>query len=460
MKKHSNNKLKKITIISIALSIIILLVSIYLKTDLFKTKEQLFWKYMSKEVDEFTQILSNDKVKEYNNTLKDSYYIKEGKISISSKYDFIKPIDIEINEKGNNHTDNENTNVKLKYKGNDVTDVSFIKDGNFYFVKNDLLNSYYIGIENKNLKQLAQKIGMEDTTLIPNEIKDIDFDELFSITPEEQKHISKKYKTVFRKIIKNNNYSKITIEEKSGNEKNNKMSYKIEISENEAKEIVLQILKELYNDDVTLNFISRKISLIDSSNQYCNIEDIKEKVKEYIDYIEEIKTNEKEFASIIIYVNKKNVEKVELMLEDNRTISLQIDKEQNKIIIKQYDIKNKSRNFEDINNTVSAVLDSITEITYSKNVIDGITNKVSINVICKISLETINFNYSYVEQIKNNVDNLLNKDNIKYIMIDKIDENDIKRILEKVLKMSTFFNGKKYYQKNQKKIEKSVDFLF
>ena len=98
MKKHSNNKLKKITIISIALSIIILLVSIYLKTDLFKTKEQLFWKYMSKEVDEFTQILSNDKVKEYNNTLKDSYYIKEGKISISSKYDFIKPIDIEINE--------------------------------------------------------------------------------------------------------------------------------------------------------------------------------------------------------------------------------------------------------------------------------------------------------------------------------------------------------------------------
>ena len=69
---------------------------------MFKTKEQLFWKYFLKEKDEIVSCISNDNVKNYNNSLKESSYIKEGTISINSKLDVIKPIEVSILKKGNN----------------------------------------------------------------------------------------------------------------------------------------------------------------------------------------------------------------------------------------------------------------------------------------------------------------------------------------------------------------------
>ena len=82
--------------------LISLIIIVYVFTDMFKTKEQLFWKYFLKEKDEIVSYISNDNVKNYNNSLKESSYIKEGTISINSKLDVIKPIEVSILKKGNN----------------------------------------------------------------------------------------------------------------------------------------------------------------------------------------------------------------------------------------------------------------------------------------------------------------------------------------------------------------------
>lgn len=436
-------KKKKIIWIVIILIIFISAIILYIKTDILKTKEQLFWKYILSEKDKVTQILSNYDIKTYSNYLKNSYYIKEGGISISSKYGFIKPINIQISKKGNNIEKITNTDIQLKYDNENMQNLLLVKDKDYFIIKNDYLTSdNYIGFENKNLKLIAQKFGIENTDYIPNKIKEIDYFELFSITNKEKNHILKEYVPVFRKIIKNENYKQV-INSNKDDKKSQIRLYKVDISEEEAKELIIAILEKLYNDETSLKFISKKIKLLNNESEYCDINNIREKIKEMITYFESKEAKEKEFISIIIYKEGKNIVKTELVLKNNRTISIQTNDIQNKITIKQSDVKNKTVEFEGINNIANTVLDSITEITYSRNIINS-EDKVDLNITCDFGIEKINFNYNYVEQIKNNVENILDRNNIEYVDVEKLNKEFYKKIIEKVHEISTLQIGKKY----------------
>ncbi len=438
--KNKSKKRKNVVIV-IILVISILIVNLYMKTDILKSKEQLFWKYFLEEIKKTTNIFSNERVKIYNRYLKNSYYIKDSEFSISSKYGFIKPINVEVSEKGDNIKKITNTNIELKYNNKNIQNSSIIKDNDYFIIKNDYLTTDYIGFENKNLKQLAQKFGIENTNFIPNQIRQINLIELFSITKEEKNHILKEYVPIFKKIIRNKNYSK-TINYKD-DEKCQIISYKIDISEEEAKELIIKILKKLYNDETSLRFISQKIKLLNGEDKYCDINYIKEKINGMITEFELKETKGKEFISIIINKDEKNVIKTELVLKNNRTISIQIDNNQNNIIIKQSDVKNKEINFQGIGNIINTILDSISEITYSTN-INNNKNKVCVDIMFNLGIEKIKFNYNYVIQIKNNVENILEKKDIKYTDVEKIDKELYRNIFEKVHKISTLLSGKKY----------------
>ena len=296
-------KVKMFSIALISILVIILMIVLYLKTDFLKTKEQLFWKYMAKGVEDIGRTLSNDDIKSFSDSLNKSSYIKEGNISISSKYGFVKPIDVEIKEIGDNVEKCVNTDYAVEYDGKGLASISVIKDGEFFLINNENVDSNYICFENRNLKQLAKKLGIDNTTFIPDEFKEINLDELLSIPPDIQKHILKKYGKVFRKTINNKNYVK-----ESDGENSSIMLYKVDISEEEAKKVAIDIFNELYNDDFTLDFICQKIAILDSKNAYCDIDNIRLIIKKWIDYLEAIDTKEKQFASIIIYRNENNVE--------------------------------------------------------------------------------------------------------------------------------------------------------
>ena len=63
------NKKRIFSIISVFI-IVIGLVILYIKTDLFKTKEQLFWKYLLIEKEEIASVISDKDMERYNNELK------------------------------------------------------------------------------------------------------------------------------------------------------------------------------------------------------------------------------------------------------------------------------------------------------------------------------------------------------------------------------------------------------
>ena len=423
-------KVSKVLIAIILILIIGCIFSIlYIKTDMLKTKEQLFWKYFLSEKDEIINIWSNNEIKSYNSKLKESSYIKEGNVLITSKNKMIRPINIKIFEKGNNKEDFKNIFVNLEYDNKNYGETTIIKDENYYLINNDVIGSNYFGFKNENLKQLASGFGIKNTDIIPNQIKELDYFELFSVDDVELNRILKKYIPICRKYVNNRDYNKY-------NESNHDSTiYELQVSRKQLNELLIEVLNELKDDRDSLKLISDKIKMIDEDNKYCDIDNLKEKINDIIVFLRNREADSEKFLSIIIYKNKNNVERIEIVLKDDRRISIEKEGE-NKLVIKQYDVENKEISIKSLNETMKTIIDSVSEITFEKNIMDGNTNSVCLNIACDFGLETINFKYNYVEKIKNNVDSIIRKDDVEYVDIKKYSRDSYKEWFIKALKIN------------------------
>ena len=423
-----NRKIIKIGIIIITITAIIAIITAYINTDFLKTKEQLFWKYFILEKDKIVTVFSNKEIQEFNQNLKISSYIKEGNFSITSKYNLIKPINVDISEKGDNQQKIKNTDINLKYNDKDIGNTNIIKDDNYILIKNDKTKLGYIGFKNENLKQLAKKLGLANTEFIPNKIQEIDFFELLSLSDDEGKYILKKYVPICRKYVKNKDYN---IEKNvEGKEEN---LYKVQVSNEQLKNIMINILEELENDEITLEIISNKIKVMDSENEYTSIDKIKSKINEFKEKIEQLKTTDEKFLSIIIYKNANNVEKMEIIVEDGRNISIEIINE-NKILIKQSNnLNDKQIDLKNFKGILTTLINTVDEVTYEKKIINGKEKNVDINVICNVGLETINLKYNYVEKIENNVEDYVKMKEVNYTELEKVNIEMLKLLVEKIL---------------------------
>ncbi len=423
-----NRKIIKIGIIIITITAIIAIITAYINTDFLKTKEQLFWKYFILEKDKIVTVFSNKEIQEFNQNLKISSYIKEGNFSITSKYNLIKPINVDISEKGDNQQKIKNTDINLKYNDKDIGNINIIKDDNYILIKNDKTKLGYIGFKNENLKQLAKKLGLANTEFIPNKIQEIDFFELLSLSDDEGKYILKKYVPICRKYVKNKDYNI----EKNVEGKEEKL-YKVQVSNEQLKNIMINILEELENDEITLEIISNKIKVMDSENEYTSIDKIKSKINEFKEKIEQLKTTDKNFLSIIIYKNANNVEKIEIIVEDGRNISIEMINE-NKILIKQSNnLNDKQIDLKNFKGILTTLINTVDEVTYEKKIINGKEKTVDINVICNVGLETINLKYNYVEKIENNVEDYVKMNEVNYTELEKVNIEMLKLLVEKIL---------------------------
>ena len=154
--KKLNSKRKLFLYVLILSITLFIFAIIYLRTDLFKTKEQLFWKNFLEEKDEIVNVLSNNDTKSYNSRLKNSYYIKEGNISIDCERNIFKPVNINIIEKGNKKEEYKNSLITLNYDNRNYNETTIINEENYFYIKNSIFNNDYLRLENNNLKQLAE----------------------------------------------------------------------------------------------------------------------------------------------------------------------------------------------------------------------------------------------------------------------------------------------------------------
>lgn len=284
-------KLKKSTLIaimSIVVIVIIVLVGVilFLTTDIFKSNQEMFYKYAVKNIEAMEMMKKNNI-----NTQEQQKYSTQGEITfnlisnnpqLANQTIPARNFKIEYNAKTDKEQQSSSMEATLKYLTKDLFTLKYIKDENKYALKSDEVINKYLAFENNNLKEYANKLGVQDVNDIPNQIGAINLEQLLYISQEDKDLILQKYLDVINTKIPKTNYTKqkyvnITVKDKiiATN------AYTLQLTNEEYKEVKKAILETLSNDEKILNILESKIKMIDQ-NSDLNVEKIRNAIQELI----------------------------------------------------------------------------------------------------------------------------------------------------------------------------------
>lgn len=311
---------KKKIVIIITIVIILIIAAVvgilYAKTDLFKSNESLFYKYLFK-----TQLVEPEiaqRYKKMSENMKASNYSSNGSVSCSMSSDNsgtnIANIQNLFNIKYNML---ENKGLKQSYadftvssNNQDMITLRYLRDNNVYGLKADNIVNKYLALENSNLKDFFTKLGVEDVSAIPNSIPEITIEELMSLDSETLNHIKSTYGHVIIEKLTSNNFKKITNSDKT-------VTIELSLTKQEVADLVKALLETLKNDDITLNVIINKANIF---GYQLNVDTMKTSIQEQIDKItNETHSTEEGFLKLAVTENGKDTLKIDFKVLVNTT---------------------------------------------------------------------------------------------------------------------------------------------
>ncbi len=298
--------MKKVTkkVISVVVVLLILLVAAgvyaYVGTDLLKSDKQLFYKYMGKNLDTITDM----NLAPYRKMdTKDKTYKMSGEFS-SEALKEITGEDKEIRLKFEVLSDSKNKKASGNYKillgGKDFLGIDYINNNDRYGIKVDeITDEKYIVVENNNLKELAKRFGIEDVSEIPDKIDTELLENDKKIDEKKLEKIKDKYTKLIDDKIADDKYTKEEVELNIKDEILKTKKYSLTLTEKELYDIAYEFLNTLKDDTDTIEFF---LSLIYEDEIDVTVEDVKEKIAQNIEELEDSKNEIDEENSLVISV--------------------------------------------------------------------------------------------------------------------------------------------------------------
>lgn len=244
-------KKKSIGLVIIILIILIILVGCftyaYAFTDAFKSNKQLFFKYLGQTLDEENGLF-NSKIENYLNKKSNGKYENEGEIKVNvsdlegveqSVMDNVNNMNIKYSGKIDNTNQNIEGNITLNYNDDVNFPVNYKYVNDTFGIQTDYISKKYIGIENKNLKELAKNFGITDVENIPDKIE-LDKNTVDKLTAEEKKRLSDKYVEIVKEIADKKEFSKT--------QENGMDKLSVNITNQEIKDLMIKLLETLKDD--------------------------------------------------------------------------------------------------------------------------------------------------------------------------------------------------------------------
>lgn len=384
---------KKGLLIAIIIILVLLVLAggtfayLYFGTDLLKTDKQLFAKYLMQLGDEEKGLFSKA-LNEYFNKKETTTYQNNGELlsnisvansnnntqitnSNSEYFDIMNNSKIQFQGSVDNANLKREENITLSYPDSVSLPFKYKNEGDIYAIQADILSPSYIGIENNNLKELAQKFGTTDVSQIPDKIELNSIDSL-NFTQEELKHIRESY---IMPIYNNLADEKFTTTENSDGTK----THILTLTYAEALNIYIQTLETLKNDTMILNKIISINAEISGDNNL-TVEKLSQTIQEAIDDLQNTNTSSLSTHDIIININQKH--------GTTNNISVVVDG-LTFVFTKSFDNGNLSYNFNilgDENQSVGI------QMSYTNLNTDNVQEYVSFSVN---NLAGGNFSYTY-----------------------------------------------------------------
>ena len=330
---------KKIPLIILAIIIITSIIAIYLYccTDLFKTPQEQFWSSLSKASKITGDKTYSEALNEIRNLKEKSYTLKgDAKFNISSTEedeevqkiaDAFSKIQISYDMNVVGKENKEKGILNFDFDNKQVLSVDYLRDNDLFGIKIGEVYDKYISIENKNLKQLAEKYEV-DSTEIPDKIEFIDMHDLYDISEEEIQHINDLIVGTLKNEIPEECYSvNENVETDILGEKAKTKEYKIELSAKQIDDIAIKLLENAKRDEVILNLIVNKYNKV-SMNTLAGKEKIAKDdlIKEIEESIKEIQEEPSKEGVIVSNFYAKDKAKIDISTSKNNIMNIELQK--------------------------------------------------------------------------------------------------------------------------------------
>ena len=318
---------RAIKIASIIIGIILILgvagTIVYLKTDIFKSNQSLFFKYMEQAIKD-VEYVPNATVTNNINRMNEEAFTLTGNLGYETEEtsdvakNALKNMKFAVEAKVDKLAKTAYGVGTLKNNDQDIFKVEYANTNNIYALKSDEVVTAFVGIENQNLKVLAQKLGITDTENLPNSISPMgNINEFLNLTDDEKAHIKETYLPVLEQNIEKANFTKnkdIAISKKGVIY--NTTGYRLDLNEAELKQLEITLLQELKQDSITLNILATKAKMLNLDENYTNVNNLVSQIDTLINNINKENSTSTNGITITVYVENGKVITTEIIYKN------------------------------------------------------------------------------------------------------------------------------------------------
>ena len=293
---------------------------LYFGTDLLKSNQQLFFQYLGQLVASEDGFIESN-LNAYFEKKRTSKYEDSGKfnaeINISNldadMLATVNDFNIEYSGKIDNTARKNEQDISINYSSDVNFPIKYKYANETVGLQTDYVSNKYIGIENKNLKEFAENLGITDTESIPDSIDlyaQSENQNAFNFTEEEKEQIINTYRTIVEEKLANKEFGKT--------EENGVTNYSVEITNQEAKELIVQCLETLKTDTIILpKFEEALAETLEIANQSSTEEiTVQDVIQECIDELNTAEIQDGASTITVSQANKK-LTGITLKIEEN-----------------------------------------------------------------------------------------------------------------------------------------------
>ena len=456
---------KRITLIIVIVVLILLIIggiflALYLNTDMFKSNQTLFIKYLGKNSENIQRLENIINKTEYDELLKTNPYNVTSEIKVNytenvgtteeNNNNSINQLKITVDGQTDNNNNYDYRNIKLLKNDEQIMQNEILHTSNNYGIKfTDLFNQYVV-VENQNLKDLLKRIGYTDEQIeyVPDSI-DFDNDILQDIkfSNEEIESLINKYTSIITQNIGEANFQRQknqVIEINGQNYSAN--AYILVLTKEQLNNIYINILENLKEDEIVLNkieAIQNKINQLTLGKESIDFKnDLIEKIDLTIQKIRQTNIGTDE-TKIVVYENNGETISTCIQTQEyqinlnclngyNELVFIENNTEIYKITIENIDNKIVINNENNENQESSFTIEKIQEENDKKR-------EDSYKVLYELDNKKIEININRITEMAPIMENAQVFNNDNAIILNKLEDSIMKEIINRV---QTGVNGK------------------
>lgn len=349
-----------IIVLSIITGLILIIggILIYLNiaTDIFKSPDEVFYKYLYQN-GSIADVFDTDLLDRYYQRIENNAYNGTGEITIKTgmnddsesdtkEFDnLMNNLKLSYTTKSNLPEKKQETEATIAYNDQEQFKFSVVQDNNNYGIKSDEVVYKYLKLKNENLRDIYTKLGVQNSESIPNQFNKIDYNIYKNMNAEDKAKILSTYQNVLNKGILSNHYTKqADVNLNFNGQSVVANAYSLTLTEEEISSLKISLLETLMKDELTLKYLVQFLQL---DNSYTV--QIKQLIQEKIDDLKREQIEKNENVRITVYEsNMQLLTTIVEMPEANYTINNNVSETNQKVtIVKQ------SNDGNNINTTVT-----------------------------------------------------------------------------------------------------------